>query len=150
MPPQGVGLLPKYRNLELERHISECPYRSSVTLNRYRLTDQDMEIVVQRAILEKQCVKLSLQNNLLTSHGISTLAMGVRESITLEELDLSNNRLSDDDVASLLRPISVHRSVSIEQWKCCGMIKVKVSAARACLKTFIGAFRSWKKSLLEH
>ena len=102
---QVIIPLPTYRNLDLERHIAKCPYRSSVTLNGYRLTDQGMEIVVQQAILDKQCVKLSRQNNTLTCHGLSTLAMGVRESITLEELDLGSNHLSNSELGSLVRPI---------------------------------------------
>ena len=145
-----VILMPTYRHLDLERHIAKCPYRSSVTLNGYRLTDQDMEIVVQQAILDKQCVKLSLQNNTLTCHGLSTLAMGVRESIMLEELDLSSNHLSNSELGSLVRPISVHQTVRIEQWKCCGMVKVKVSESRSYLSDFVNAFRSWKKLLLGH
>ena len=109
-----------------------------------------MGIVVQQAILGKQCVKLSLQNNTLTCHGLLTLAMGVRESITLEELDLSSNHLSDNELASLMRPISIHRTVGIEQWKCYGMAKVKVRDSRLCLGDFVDAFRSWKTLLLGH
>ena len=109
-----------------------------------------MEIVVQQAILDKQCVKLSLQNNTLTCHDLSTLAMGVRESITLEELDLSSNHLSNSELGSLVRPISVHQIVRIEQWKCCGMAKVRVSESRSYLSNFVDAFRSLKVPLLGH
>jgi hypothetical protein len=116
-----------YDNSELERYIARFPSRSNVNLNEQQLTDQDMKIVVEQAILDKQCVKLSLQNNRMTSQGILILAMGIGESNTLEELDLSNNHLSHNDLFPLMRELSVNRVTTVEQCKCCGIAKIKVS-----------------------
>jgi hypothetical protein len=62
----------------------------------------------------------------MTSQVISTLAPGVRESTTLKELNLSNNRLSDEDLVPLVQELSVNQTVTVEQCKCCGIAKVKV------------------------
>jgi Ran GTPase-activating protein (RanGAP) involved in mRNA processing and transport len=92
-----------------------------------RLTDRDMKIVVDQAIVEKQCRGLSLQNNELTSQGISTLAMGICESTMLEELNLSNNRLSDEDLLPLARELSVIGATTVEKWNFFGIANAKVS-----------------------
>lgn len=118
---------PTYRNVDLGPAIARFSPRSNVNLDHQQLTDRDMNIVVDQAIGEKQCRGLSLQNNELKFQGISTLAMGVRESTTLEELNLSNNRLSDEDLTPLVRELSVNRKATVEQWKCCGIAKLKVN-----------------------
>jgi hypothetical protein len=118
---------PNYRNPDLERRIAGFQPRSNVNLDHQRLTDRDMRVVVEQVIIDRRCAKLSLQNNEMTSDGIITLATGVRESTILEELDLSNNRLSDNDLFFLAKELSVNQASTVEQWKCCGIAKVKVS-----------------------
>jgi hypothetical protein len=118
---------PTYRNPDLERDISRSQPGSTMKFDEQRLTDRDMRIVVDQAIVDRRCKNLSLKNNEMTSQGISMLANGVRESTTLEELDLSNNRLSDEDLFSLAQVLSVNRSTTVKQWKCCGLAKEKVS-----------------------
>jgi hypothetical protein len=126
--PKPISLSPPQDpNPDLERDIARVQPRSNMNFDGKRLTDRDMRIVVDQAIAEKQCRVLSLQNNELTSQGISTLAMGVRESTGLEELNLSNNRLSDQDLLLLAKELSVNQTTTVEQWKCCGIAKLKVS-----------------------
>ena len=118
---------PTYHNLDLERYIDRFQFRSNINLDGQQLNDADMSIVVKRAILSKQCVKLSLQNNRIASEGILTLAKGISESTTLEELDLSNNYLADEDLFLLTRELSIQQVAIVQQWKCCGVAKVKVN-----------------------
>jgi hypothetical protein len=123
-----VELMPfSIRNLHLEREIARFQPRSNVNLDGQQLTDRDMTTVVQQAIVDRRCVKLSLRNNQLTSQGILTLATGIRESITLEELNLGDNGLLDEDLFPLAQVLSVNRSAIVKQWRCCGMARVKVS-----------------------
>ncbi len=126
MPPP-LTIDPNYRNPDLERRIGGLQRRSNMNFDGQRLTDRDMKIVVDQTIVERQCRGLSLQNNELTSQGISTLAMGVRESTTLEELNLSNNRLSDEDLLLLAKELSVNETTTVKQQKCCGKVIGKVS-----------------------
>jgi hypothetical protein len=118
---------PNYRNRDLEGRIASIPPRSHVNLSKHGLTDRDMQIVVDQAIVNKRCRRLSLPNNEIRSQGISILADGIQRSTTLEELDLSNNRLSDEELSPLTKQLKINRTITAEQWKCCGMIKVKVS-----------------------
>lgn len=129
-PPVFVNeVTPTYDNPELQHRIACFPCHSAVSLGERRLTDEDMKIVIQDAIIAKSCTKLLLHNNLLTSQGISALATGLRESTTLEELDLSNNRLTDTDLAPLAKELSVNRVENVKQWKCCGIGQLKVSTS---------------------
>jgi hypothetical protein len=130
-PPKAIPSAPTvdstYHNSDLERYIARFQSFSHVNLDEQQLTDQDMRIVVDQAIKNKQCVKLSLHNNRISSQGILILARGVSESTTLEELDLSGNHLSHEDLFPLMRELSVNRVATVNQWKCCGIAKVKVS-----------------------
>lgn len=118
---------PTSRNVELERAIARFPSCSTVNLDGQQLTTREMKIVVEQAIIEKRCRKLAIQNSKITSKGITTLFLGVSQSTTLEELDLSNNYLSDDDMIILARELTVNRTTTVEQWRCCGRTRVKVN-----------------------
>ena len=74
------------------------------------LIDQDMEIIVKQAILNKQCKFLSLQSNKITSIGAAILADALNNNTTLETLYLDNNYISDHGVASLVNILSVHNN----------------------------------------
>lgn len=117
---------PDYHNENLERHIGSYQLHGAVNLNDRRLTDKDMRIVAEKAINDRQCTKLCLSYNKITSHGISTLVDAIRESTTLEELDLSNNQLSDVDIYPLLTELRIDRFTPMKQWRCC-RVQTKVS-----------------------
>lgn len=106
---------PPHQNLDLKRYIAQYPLYSSVILDGQQVTDQDMMIVVEQAIVAKQCIKLALQNNRITMQGIIILVRGLRETTTLEALVLSNNHLSDDALAPLAQELSVIRTITMEQ-----------------------------------
>jgi Ran GTPase-activating protein (RanGAP) involved in mRNA processing and transport len=107
-------LLPRkpdtYQNLKLEKRIAIYEPRSSIDLDRQFLTDQDMPIVVQQAVIDKQCTTLSLSNNRITSQGVSILAEVLHNNTTLAGLSIFSNRVGDEGVYSLAQALAENNS----------------------------------------
>ena len=99
-----------YRNSKLENEIDQYESRARIDLSFRQLTDQDMEIVVEQAIIGKQCTALLLNDNLITSKGTSIIANALCNNRTLEELNLWNNQVSDLGVFCLSKVLSVNKS----------------------------------------
>jgi Ran GTPase-activating protein (RanGAP) involved in mRNA processing and transport len=74
------------------------------------LTDEDMEIVVEKAIISKKCSKLHLQTNKITSKGALTIALGLQNNIALQKRWLDSNSISDIGVHSLAKILSENNS----------------------------------------
>jgi Ran GTPase-activating protein (RanGAP) involved in mRNA processing and transport len=100
-----------YQNKRLQQLIEQCKSRSAVNLERQNLTDEDMKIVVQAAIINKQCKVLELSNNKITSVGASIIAGALSNNTTLEELYLMGNRLYDKGVQALTKTLSLNNSI---------------------------------------
>ena len=100
-----------YRSSKLEALINESQSLSKVQLNKQLLVDADMAIIVQRAIIDKQCRNLSLESNGITSRGASTLAHALLGNTTLHELWLYGNQLSDAGVHHLATALSTNTTV---------------------------------------
>ena len=81
-----------------------------MVLKKQGLTDRDITIVVEQAIVRKQCAELWLKCNLITSKGASILADALRTSISLKELYLYGNHVSDIGVWSLAQTLAVENS----------------------------------------
>ncbi|CAF2205890.1 unnamed protein product [Rotaria magnacalcarata] len=113
------------RNVSLENRMARYRVGSPIMLDKQKLTDSDMQIVVREAIVTKQCTRLCLQNNDITVAGMSMIAEAMRETTTLEELDLGDNHLTDTDLYPLARELSANEITSVVQWKCCGLAKMK-------------------------
>jgi Ran GTPase-activating protein (RanGAP) involved in mRNA processing and transport len=99
-----------YRNRNLEQKIQNCKPCSRIDLRKEKLTDSDIEIIIQEAIINKQCTMLWLFDNQITSQGVSMLASILYNNTTLEGLSLCNNGITDDDVLYLTRPLSDNKS----------------------------------------
>ncbi|CAF1415551.1 unnamed protein product [Rotaria sp. Silwood1] len=99
-----------YQNKNLEDLIKKYAMYSDINLNQQNLTDQNMDIIVQQAIINKQCKKLSLENNIITSQGAITIANSLNNNITLEALMLYHNNLSDLGVRHLSKVLSTNNS----------------------------------------
>jgi hypothetical protein len=99
-----------YQNPKLEELISECPRNSWIILNDRQLVDRDVSIIIKQALTIKQCTLLNLQNNQMTSEGISFLASALIDNTTLETLYLDTNRTSDQGVLSLTKTLSMNKS----------------------------------------
>lgn len=129
-PPRPIGtkdpLGRTSRNPDLERLIVSMQSRSVVTLDGLELSEDDMRDIVDQVVIQGKCENLTVQNSKTTPDGISTLAAGVCRSTTLEKLDLSSNRLSDDDVFCLAEKLQVMNSTHVTEWKCCVWEKSKV------------------------
>jgi hypothetical protein len=90
----------------LEELINQCQLSSAIYLWACDLTDNDIELVVKKAIIDQRCTQLSLWGNEITSTGASILADGLRDNTTVEQLYLSNNYISDMGVNSLTKVLS--------------------------------------------
>jgi hypothetical protein len=99
-----------YQNLKLEKRIAKYEPHSMIDLDRQSLTDQDMLIVVQQAVINKQCTMLRLSDNKITSQGVSILAAALRNNRTLEGLYIFNNRVGDTSVYSLAQVLAENNS----------------------------------------
>ena len=99
-----------YSNSKLEKLISEHEYSSSMSLPQEQLIDLDIPIIIQEAIINKQCTVLDLTENEITSEGAVLLADTLNNNSTLKELTLYNNRLGDKGVRSLALELSINNS----------------------------------------
>ena len=95
-----------HRNETLEGHINKYEPQSTVDLRNVALTDADMEIVAEQAIIKQQCKGLYLQDNNITSRGASLIAAALKKNTVLGTLNLSNNHISDIGVRSLSETLS--------------------------------------------
>jgi Ran GTPase-activating protein (RanGAP) involved in mRNA processing and transport len=98
----------KYQNIKLQQIIEQCEPKSEVDLKEQNLTDEDMEIVVKEAIIKKQCKKLQLAHNKITSVGASIISEALKNNTTLEHLDLNGNRLCDMGILALTKTFSLN------------------------------------------
>lgn len=98
------------RNQPLVNQIEKYSIRSPIDLRGQNLTDEDMEIVLEKAIISKKCSELHLQTNRITSKGASIIALGLQNNQTLQKLWLDSNNISDIGVHSLSKILSENNS----------------------------------------
>ena len=98
------------RNLLFQKRIVELPFRSPLNLNKQQLIDADMEIIVEQALIDKQCIWLRSEENKITPDGISILVTAFQKKNALEGLSLFGNRLSDLGVQILTLAISFSKN----------------------------------------
>jgi Ran GTPase-activating protein (RanGAP) involved in mRNA processing and transport len=99
-----------YQNKKLQQLIEQCEFQSNVDLGKQNLNDEDMEIVVKEAIINKQCKALDISCNKITAVGASTIAKALTNNTTLGSLYLRGNSLSDTGIQSLTKTLSVSNS----------------------------------------
>ena len=90
----------------IDRHI----HHSKADLAGLKLTDKHMNIVVQHAIITKQCQQLFLSHNLITSSGSVIIANALDNNTTLKSLSLAYNKLCKEGVQSLAHILSLNNS----------------------------------------
>ena len=96
-PPQN------YSAALLRSLLNQYPPNFGIDLNRYELSESDIEIVIEHVIINKQCSKLLLSQTRLTAGHVSILANRLAMNTTLKFLNLSYNDLSDRGVQSLMK-----------------------------------------------
>ncbi|CAF3375013.1 unnamed protein product [Rotaria socialis] len=100
-----------YHNPQLEINISKCHSRTTVDLSKQQLLDRDLKTVVKQALTEKECTRLDIGYNSITSVGASIVADALKQNTTLEELNFHNNCVSDLGVHSLAKVLSSNTSI---------------------------------------
>jgi Ran GTPase-activating protein (RanGAP) involved in mRNA processing and transport len=108
--PRTPTIMVPYNNIELEEQIAKFEPQSGMNFSFQRLIDQDMQILVEHAIIKKQCTGLELWGNEITSQGVSILANVLHNNTTLKELRLSDNHVSDSGIQHLARILSINSS----------------------------------------
>ncbi|CAF0739606.1 unnamed protein product [Adineta ricciae] len=89
---------------EIQELIETC-YSTSISLLHEQLTDSDMPIIVDSAIIRKKCTELKLGYNQITSEGVKTLADALKKNSTLEHLNLFHNNIADQGVYYLTQAL---------------------------------------------
>jgi len=70
-----------------------------------------MPIIIQRAIIDKKCQRLYLTGNKFSNQSISILSDALYNNLTLVELDLSDNSISDIGVEILMDVLLTNKSI---------------------------------------
>jgi len=70
-----------------------------------------MSIIVQRAIIDKKCTGLYLTGNKFSNQGLSILSDALYNNITLVDLDLSDNYISDIGIKILMEVLLTNKSI---------------------------------------
>jgi Ran GTPase-activating protein (RanGAP) involved in mRNA processing and transport len=99
-----------YQNSKLEEQISQCESHWYVKLEKQNLTDQDLNIIVREAIINKECTGLWLGWNNISSFGAAIIANALVKNTTLQYLYLSHNHISDEGVQSLVKILTFNNS----------------------------------------
>ncbi|CAF1250235.1 unnamed protein product [Adineta steineri] len=127
--PTDIPLEPVFdassRNPEIVRQIKRTQFRSKVVIEGQRLNREDMRDVVENVIIKKQCPQIQIRDAEMTIESISELGRGIRESTTVNEVDLCGSRLSSNDISHLVGELSIPQTHTVEQWKCCGLTRMK-------------------------
>lgn len=95
---------------QLQEFIEKCQSSCLVNLNGEKIDDHNIDIVIDAAIINKQCQSLILWNNGITTHSISRLASTLKIITTLQKLSISNNYLSDTSMRHLSESLSYNAS----------------------------------------
>jgi Ran GTPase-activating protein (RanGAP) involved in mRNA processing and transport len=98
----------QYRNLQLVQMIARSKNSSEIVLTGNKLNDEDIRIVINRAINNQQCTNLKLVDCQITPTGAKILADVLFNNKTLIRLSLSNNQLGDKGVQSLSNALSAN------------------------------------------
>ncbi|CAM4819388.1 unnamed protein product [Rotaria magnacalcarata] len=91
---------------QLKQLIAQCSPRARIDLCSKQLEDEDIEIVVNEAIINKRCAWLELGGNKITHIGVSILADALLDNNALLTLNLYRNCVSDIGVKYLVKTLS--------------------------------------------
>ena len=103
-------MIQTHQNQRIKDLIDKCYPRSEAKLPLQQLTDDDMHIVVNEAIINKQCRILWLGNNEITSVGTAIITRALNGNNTLEELNLSDNKVGDMGARFLTKTLALNNS----------------------------------------
>jgi hypothetical protein len=107
-----------YQNPKLQRLISLHQPYSEMNLTHQNLTVEDMPIIIEQAIIGKQCTILRLDYNWITVECLSILVSGLPDNKILEELYLNNAGISDEGLQILAQTLAFN-NCSINRLSLC-------------------------------
>jgi hypothetical protein len=96
----------RYYNAKLSEYIARCKPRSEVYLIGRHFNENDMEIVVQQLMIEKQCRELFLRESGITSQGAIIIAQALFDNTTLERLFMSYNNIGDKGAEAIAESLT--------------------------------------------
>ncbi|CAF3258630.1 unnamed protein product [Rotaria sp. Silwood2] len=99
------------RSLKLQNKIEQYSKHSSIELINENLDDLDISLIIQHAIIKKQCTILRLDKNYITFDGITILVNTLYNNNTLIGLNLNSNRLCDKGLYPFVKLLSDNHSV---------------------------------------
>ncbi|CAF1069844.1 unnamed protein product [Rotaria sordida] len=108
-----------YRNTKLKAYMQQCKSESEAHLNGRRLSNSEVEVVVQELIQEKKCRSLFLRDSHITSEGALIISEALRKNNTLEGLFLAHNQLGDDGTKYLAEALDGNKNSTIKQLSLC-------------------------------
>ncbi|CAF3710944.1 unnamed protein product [Adineta steineri] len=103
-----IKLSNNYRNEKLEELTAQCPFKGTVDLKSQKLTDNDIPIIIQQAIIDKECWSLSININMITDKGIYHLAKAIESNTSLGVLTLSENQITDVGVHHIAQALQTN------------------------------------------
>ncbi|CAF4132063.1 unnamed protein product [Rotaria sordida] len=106
-----IGSSSTYHNSHLEDLLTVCKSNSIIDLSVRELIDQDMPIIVQRALMDKKCTGLYLTGNKFSNDSMSILSDALYNNLILIELDLFDNYISDIGVKILMDILSTNKTI---------------------------------------
>jgi hypothetical protein len=105
----------RYFNPKLSEYIAKCKPRSEIFLIGKRFNENDIEIIVQQLIIERECRELFLRESGVTSQGALAIADGLLGNKTLERLFISHNTIGDMGAKGLAESLSHNNNVTLKQ-----------------------------------
>lgn len=78
---------------------------SSIDLSRQGLTDEVMNIVVEKALKRRQCIVIDLGNNHITSQGVLVISNALNTGVVLKRLYLGGNPVADEGASHIGRAV---------------------------------------------
>ena len=100
-----------YQNYHLKELIQNCAEGGVIDLSEQKLVDRDVPIVIEEALVRKQCKELWLQKNFITPDGVELITGALASCSNLEVLYMRDNQLSDEGVRYLAEAMSADNSV---------------------------------------
>ena len=95
-----------HRNRRLESKLNNCKERTRLDLRKEKLTESDMILIIEEAVVNKQCSMLWLAENQISRQALSILASALSTNSTLEALSMCRNAFDDANVLHLARALS--------------------------------------------
>ena len=111
LPPSAMkesSLPNEYQHEQrLENYLSRYPSHAPIQFRFDQISNREMQLIVQQALIEKQCSELWLSHTRLTCQCALILSHGLFNNTSLIKLYLSDNSIGDRGVHALCRALTV-------------------------------------------